>query len=229
MDLSNLLSNLPATRPVDQESVDGINTELAIEFKNAANSITSLYNTKLKDATTPPTTSSTSQNTEFAKAAKSVASLYRLSKTSNSLNHYNGYLSCLNDVLTVLSDHGDIENWALMKKAEIANIHKCRQSDDDEPEPEVAASVTAVSPPEIPKDHVFSMSPDLVAPYQFRPSYAPLSVIHSPRQRSNWKQLKKEKEVNRKRAEEVKEEDAEARKRKSHDKGEQRRKRDKKT
>lgn len=199
MDLSNLSSNLPPTRPIDQASVNEVNRELAKEFKNAAKLITALYNMKSRPSSGSGDEASTeiknknNQNSEFANAAKSVASLYRLSNNSNGLNHQHGYLTCLNDLLQVISEEGDIENWAL---TQMAQFNKLKRSKD------ISNSTTESKPesdhlPEdfkLPREYEFHMGEDLKVPHQFRPSHPPMSVSHSQKQRANWLQLKKERE-----------------------------------
>jgi len=84
--ISNLSSNLPPTKPINDESIKELNSDLALEFKNAA---------------------------------KSVASLYKLSLQKNSMLRYKGYLDCIDDLLNLIKNEGDVENWALMKKLEL--------------------------------------------------------------------------------------------------------------
>lgn len=192
MDLSNLLSNLPPTKPVNQQSVDETHKEITEQFKTSAKEITNLYNLKLKDS------NHNQLNQTFAKAAKSVASLYRVSNTSSGLNHYNGYLNCLNDLLNVISEGGDIENWALIKKAEIT-----KRPDDQ-------------CSQEIPQAKEFCFDPEFSINHHFKQGYPPLSVCHGPRQRANWKQLKREKEKEKEKLDKCERiEDNEERKRKA--------------
>lgn len=214
MDLSNLSSNLPLTKPIDQDSVNEVNKQLATEFKNAAKSVTTLYNLKLKlsedDKTKTTknddnTNGTNQQNIEFANAAKSVASLYRLSNNSNGLNYHYGYLSCLKDLLTVISDEGDVENWALTKMAEFnktkhggigSTTDRTSDSDSDGTTATTINNEIETLPEDfkLPSEYEFSLDHDYSVPYNFKPSYPPMSVNHSQRQRTNWLQIKKEKE-----------------------------------
>ncbi|CCH41008.1 hypothetical protein BN7_545 [Wickerhamomyces ciferrii] len=84
--ISNLSSNLPPTKPVNEEALKDLDQELSLEFKNAA---------------------------------KSVASLYKLSLQKQSMLKYKGYLDCINDLLNIIKNDDDVENWALMKKLEL--------------------------------------------------------------------------------------------------------------
>jgi hypothetical protein len=255
MDLSNLWSNLPDSKPISRESVDEINRLLASEFKNAAKLVTALYNVKEREKahhsqshtqtqnshsqthshTSQPSSQSLSQ-TAFAKAAKSVASLYRLSHSSNEVNHLNGYLTCLDDLLKVLLEGGDVENWALTRRAEICkpksadtDIHDATQEADaqakraEEENTEMASSPVSEAF-QLPKDHEFYLGDEFVAPFQFRPGFAPLSVTHSQRQRNNWMQIRKEREAFKHRADEKYEpvETEEGRKRKAVEKARKR-------
>lgn len=208
MDLLNLSSNLPVTQPVTEATTDEINRQLVGEFKSAAKLVTSLYHSKDKDLT--------SQNQHFSKAAKSVASLYRLGCSGSAMSHLNGYVKCLDDLVQVILEGGDVENWALSRRAEILNgrIDEPVQTSDKPMEQnfnnsgencgndEEAASVLDAVDTEltddfyIPQDHEFTFSKEFMVQHHFRPSYPPLSITHNQRQRSAWKQ-KKEKEIKR--------------------------------
>ncbi|KAK6458973.1 uncharacterized protein RJT20DRAFT_132129 [Scheffersomyces xylosifermentans] len=183
MDLSNLSSNLPPTKPVNQGSIDELSQDLTTEFKNAAKSVAALYNSSISGNTT-----ASNHKVEFANAARSVAALYRLTHNSNSLLHHKGYLQCLDDLLEVITNDGDIENWALTRKAEISNMHNASTQNTQSTTSEV--NVDKVSSEsenvfQIPLDYEFSLSSDLKPLHHFRPSVPPMSVQH--KQRSNFK------------------------------------------
>lgn len=191
MDLSNLSSDLPPTKPINQASINELNREATTEFKNAAKSVASLYNSSA--GTTP----SSKHKTEFANAAKSVAALYRVTNNANGLLRPMGYLECVDDLLKVITNGEDIENWALTKRAEITNISNNASegansnSGLNQELKDVAADVESVDEGlHIPLDYAFSFSLDLVPAYNFRPSFPPLSVSHSHKQRTNLKQMK---------------------------------------
>jgi hypothetical protein len=129
MDLSNLSTNLPPSKPVTPANMGNLFNDLTVEFKNAAKLVASLYS-----MTVTNTATSDKLTTEFASAAKSVASLYRLCNTSGSLQQHKGYLQCLDDMLDVISQDGDIENWALTKKAELTYERKEDDYDKEKPE-----------------------------------------------------------------------------------------------
>lgn len=171
MDLSKLSSDLPPARAVNQASVDELSRELTSEFKNAAKSVATLYNS----SSTPAV-----QKAEFSKAARSVTSLYRLTTGATSLMHHNGYLSCLDDLLEVITNDGDIENWALTRRAEITNnpeASSSSSSSSDKSDTESKASKDKVSLQEgLPQDFKFSFTLNLQAPHSFHPSFPPLSV-----------------------------------------------------
>lgn len=114
MDMSNLCSNLPPAKPVTQAHINEVFHDLTTEFKNAAKSVASLYSNLVSN-----TSSKDKLKGEFANAAKSVASLYRLTHTSSSLLQHKGYLQCLDDLLNIIAQDGDVENWALTRRAEI--------------------------------------------------------------------------------------------------------------
>lgn len=192
MDLSNLSSNLPPTKPVNQTSVDEVSKELTTEFKNAAKSVASLYNSSIST-----NSSSSNQKIEFANAARSVAALYRLTHNSSSLMHHKGYLQCLDDLLEVITQDGDIENWALTRRAEISNMHNNTpsQSNGDTTEPNVVRHTIpeeqSQSILEIPLDYEFSLVLDLKPASHFRPSVPPISVQHSTKQLQNFKRSRR--------------------------------------
>lgn len=195
MDLSNLSSDLPPTKPVNQASINELNRELTTEFKNAAKSVVSLYN-----SSTSGTANNSKHKVEFANAAKSVAALYRLTNNGNGLHRHMGYLECLDDLLGVITNGEDIENWALTKRAEITNINhgqgdsntNVNASNQEQKDGKESKETPQGGDEElhIPLDYAFSFSLDLAAGYHFRPSFPPLSVTHSYKQRANFKQLK---------------------------------------
>lgn len=203
MDLSNLSSNLPPTKPVDQSSINELNRELITEFKNAAKSVAMLYNSSVSDSTP-----STKQKTDFANAAKSVASLYKLSTSSTSLLKYNGYLNCLDDMLEVIAHGGDIENWVLAKRAELTNTNTTHNNIMSSPE-RSANTEAAVSSPilpvlsdeelQIPLDFKFTASHEIKPKHPFVPSYPPLSVQHDRKKPvKERKEIKKDQKKNEK-------------------------------
>jgi len=129
MDLSNLSTNLPPSKPVTPANMGNLFNDLTVEFKNAAKLVASLYS-----MTVTNTATSDKLTAEFASAAKSVASLYRLCNTSGSLQQHKGYLQCLDDLLDVISQDGDIENWALTRRAELTYEKKEDDYEQEKPE-----------------------------------------------------------------------------------------------
>ncbi|SGZ56311.1 CIC11C00000005663 [Sungouiella intermedia] len=175
MDLSKLSSDLPPTKSLEQISVSTVNKELTDEFKNAAKSVASLYNASGNGA-------EKHAKAEFANAAKSVASLYRLASNSNTLLMDKGYLECLDDLLEVIANNDDIENWALTRRAEVTNHYKKDRdhvSASSDPVDTVDAADSAV--PEsadlvLPTEYEFMAPQELNSNMRFRPSLAPFSV-----------------------------------------------------
>lgn len=177
MDLSNLSSDLPSTRNVDQVSLIELNKELTSEFKNAAKSVAALYNS---------TGDSKRLKAEFANAAKSVASLYRLGNNSNVLLMHKGYLECLDDLLDVITNGDDIENWALTKRAEI--VKKFSSKD----KPAVPQEAVQDQDFHLPQEYEFSLPSELALSLHFRPTFAPLSVNYRrPRSKESRKHERK--------------------------------------
>lgn len=183
MDLSKLSSDLPPASAVNQASVDDLNRELTSEFKNAAKSVATLYNSSGNPSV---------QKAEFANAARSVTSLYRLTTGATSLMHHSGYLSCLDDLLEVITNDGDIENWALTRRAEITNntdgegTSTTEKSEKAEKETDTKGSKNykdkTISLQEgLPQDFKFSFALELQAPHNFNPSFPPLSVERTAR------------------------------------------------
>lgn len=195
MDLSNLSSDLPPTKPINQASINELNRELTTEFKNAAKSVVSLYNSSTSGSAT-----NSKHKVEFANAAKSVAALYRLTNNGNGLHRHMGYMECLDDLLDVITNREDIENWALTKRAEITNINhgqnesNTSMNDSNQEQKDTKdnkeMSEGANEDLHIPLDYAFSFSLDVAPGYHFRPSFPPLSVTHSYKQRANFKQMR---------------------------------------
>lgn len=164
MDLSNLSSNLPATKSLEQVSLIEVTKDLAAEFKNAAKSVASLYNSTQK----PP-------KVEFANAAKAVASLYRLGSGSTVLLRNKGYLDCLDDLLQMIANGDDIENWALTKRAEITNHYNKEHKEEEDFA--------------LPSEYEFTLPAELASNIAFRPSFAPLSVTYRAKKKMYKKKL----------------------------------------
>lgn len=176
MDLSNLSSNLPATRNVEQVSLLELNKELTSEFKNAAKSVAALYNS---------IGNAEQLKTEFANAAKSVASLYRLGNNSNEALMHKGYLECLDDLLQGITNGEDIENWALTKRAEITKKFNNEK-------PTAIQETPQDNDFHLPKEYEFSLPSELALSLRFRPTFAPLSVNYRrPRSRESRKHERK--------------------------------------
>lgn len=169
MDLSNLSSDLPSTTPLEQISVNELSRELTCEFRNAAKSVAALYN-----ASSQPETPAKAHKVEFANAARSVASLYRLTNNANTVLLNKGYLECLDDLLHMITNGDDIENWALTKRAEITNSH-------NQQIPSLADTATEAH---MPSEYDFSVTLDLSPGYHFKPSLPLLSVNHTFRDRN---------------------------------------------
>lgn len=56
---------------------------------------------------------------EFKTAARSLATMYKLSTQNGAQMKKLGYLECLEDLLLVLKDNENVEDWALRKKLEL--------------------------------------------------------------------------------------------------------------
>lgn len=146
--ISNLSTNLPPTKPINDNTVAEIQRDLTTEFKNAA---------------------------------KSVASLYKLSTQRNTVLRHQGYLDAIHDLINVIQNNGDVENWALSKKFELEGGMS---------KEEVAASSppwTTESLTKIPDDYKFTMS--LPLQHKFPPTMPILSA-----QRSKGRSPKKQKQ-----------------------------------
>lgn len=176
MDLSGLSSHLPCARPSGL-AVDEVNTELTNEFKNAAKSVAALYNSALPPLRDDPAATA---KADFANAAKSVTALYRLTNNALGTVRHRGYADCLDDLYEVLARGEDLENWVLAKRAEVSNQLAAAP----------AATPTAAAAPavtDLPPDYQFSFTLDLSPAQSFRPSFPPLSVSHSNKQRNPFK------------------------------------------
>lgn len=126
MDLSKLSRDLPVTSNFEHVSVASLNAELADQFKTAAKSVTSLYNAGARKETTKDSKDSKDSNntkTAFSNAARAVASLYRAGTECTVLSMHKGYLDSLDDLLQVIANGEDIENWVLTKRAELVNYY----------------------------------------------------------------------------------------------------------
>lgn len=181
MDLSNLSKTLPSTRALESVSLMDINSELTDEFKTAAKSVATLYNASDKSDPKGP-------KTEFAAAAKAVASLYRSSTNASVLSMHKGYLECLDDLLHMIANHEDIENWALTKRAELTN-HYVQDTHADLLLPP-AADEHELPLAVLLGEHKFALSPDLSSDLHFRPSFPPLSVTYKRPKRLDTRQKK---------------------------------------
>lgn len=177
MDLSNLSSELPPTKSLEQVSPLELSKELTGEFKNAAKSVASLYNLG---------SDSKKSQSEFSNAAKAVATLYRLGSNASGLLLHKGYLECLDDLLGAITNGDDIENWALTKRAELLNYY----NNKDKPvaslssPPESASDHETAHELSLPTEYDFSLSPELALSLHFRPGFAPLSVSSYKRPKS---------------------------------------------
>lgn len=147
MDLSNLSRTLPPEGSIEAVLLHDLNRDLAVEFKDAARAVAALNSADQK-----------SRKGDFASAARSVASLYRLGIAALTLAGSKGYLDCLDDLLSVIANGEDVENWALTKRAEITNTRQREFS--------------------IPQDCEFVWPKDMALSMQFRPSFAPLLVSY---------------------------------------------------
>lgn len=188
LDLSNLSKDLPPPKVLAQEVL----AEVAGEFKNAAKRVSALYlAAENKDKLKP----------EFTEAARLVALLYRKTYQLNEVYTQQGFLTCLDELLEVVSNGGDVENWALTRRAEvIKNTKVLAPSSNTIVSSSSSSSSATVPEPELPKefgipeDYSFTFSgPGPRAPGQFRPQMLPLSIQHLKKQRlhSIRKQLRK--------------------------------------
>lgn len=167
MDLSNLSSDLPPTKSLEQISVSDVKKELTDEFKNAATSVAALYNVSGNGG-------EKHAKVEFANAARAVASLYRLGSNSNTLLMDKGYLACLDDLLQVIANNDDIENWALTKRAEVTNHYNNKDRDVTS-----AASADLENTEfSLPTEYEFMVPLELNSNMHFRPTLSPFSVTY---------------------------------------------------
>ena len=209
MDLSNLSNTLPTLKPLprkaetsDHSSYDDpssqlrtssqssiSDTELTTHFKDAAKSVASLYNSSINPQSGSVVTAAQKQaiKTDFANAARAVAALYKTGQGSHSASHELGYLQCLDDLLHVITNDEDVENWALTKRAEITNAKN--KSDLATTQP--ANYATSLDDAKIPQDFVFQFELDLRPSSSFKPSIPPMSVQHNAAQRNNMIKKKK--------------------------------------
>lgn len=102
MDLSNLSSNLPPSTPVTKKELQELESRLANEFKNAANSVASLY--RLSNSK-----NSLLRHEGYLDCLDDLLNLIRLKRVGNSEVHDP------EDEYDVF----DIENWCLTRKAEL--------------------------------------------------------------------------------------------------------------
>ncbi|KAI5954608.1 hypothetical protein KGF54_002383 [Candida jiufengensis] len=202
MDLSNLSNTLPSSKPISRQSKtqpteedqisqppststsqssttsSDISSELTSYFKDAAKAVASLYNISLNSSTTNESQKS-SIKSDFANAAKSVASLYKLGQISHLVSQDKGYIQCIDDLLEVITNDEDIENWALTRRAEIIN-HK-KSSNGIRP---TTQSTTTMEDSKLPSDFEFHFKSELKPPTNFKPSIPPISVQHNQSQRN---------------------------------------------
>ncbi|KAK6460100.1 hypothetical protein DFJ63DRAFT_338053 [Scheffersomyces coipomensis] len=199
MDLSTLSSDLPPTKSVNDTSMSDLSREITNEFKNAARSVASLYN-----SVSATGDGSASTKVEFANAAKSVSALYRITHNNTSLVYQKGYLDCLDDLLELITVKGDVENWALTKRAEITNSHNNTNHTTSSISSNISSSPPAsvvdtnqrdIDPVssdfQIPSDYDFTLSSDIKPNGHFRSSITPLSLQHTYKQRLNIKTSRK--------------------------------------
>ncbi|EDK45185.1 hypothetical protein LELG_03364 [Lodderomyces elongisporus NRRL YB-4239] len=110
-------------------------TDLTTHFKDAAKAIASLYNTALGVQNLTNTNDETPQKltlkTDFAQAARSVAVLYKYAQMSHPASFDQGYLNCIDDLLQIITNDEDVENWALTRRAEITKLQKTSNKDNE--------------------------------------------------------------------------------------------------
>ncbi|RLV95379.1 hypothetical protein JA1_001069 [Spathaspora sp. JA1] len=158
--------------------------ELSNEFKNAAKSIATLYNS-----------SNDSCKTDFTNAAKSVSLLYKKSNNSREMVYNHGYSACLDDLFQVIQQQGDVENWVLTKRAEFIKNQERQETKENHIDKKPIIETKDIPETEeeqvIPKDiqdtisqYNFTFSSDLKPSVHFRPSIPPLSVQHNLNQRT---------------------------------------------
>lgn len=154
--ISNLSSNLPPTRPVNNQTLNEIDRELNQEFRDAANA---------------------------------VASLYKLSLQKKTLLKHQGYLDCLNDLLNVIKNDGDIETWALSKRMELDGNTPHQEQEQQQPHLAQKSQQTVNNQCQ-PIDHIsedtkFTISYPI--DHKFIPTKPLLSVNYSANKQSHLK------------------------------------------
>lgn len=123
MDLSNLSSNLPPSRPVTDSQLRDLDSEVTREFKNAANSVASLYRLSNQK-------NQMYRHKGYLDCLDDVLNMIRLHK----IKHGERDNPRRRDY-----DELDLENWALTKKAELMggeNINRGLIFNEAVPEPE---------------------------------------------------------------------------------------------
>ncbi|CAK9437141.1 uncharacterized protein LODBEIA_P15500 [Lodderomyces beijingensis] len=188
--------------------------DLTSNFKDAAKAIASLYNTALNmskqnagEPDDPSSSLSTILKTEFSNAARSVASLYKMGQTTHAKSYEQGSLDCIDELLQVLTNDEDVENWALTRRAEIINNNKKKDASNtaisssqvsNTSNLAAAAAAAAAMPTsptttgftndlegfKIPHDFEFQYTSDLKPPVPIRPSIPPISIQHNLSQRN---------------------------------------------
>ncbi|EGW34273.1 uncharacterized protein SPAPADRAFT_59693 [Spathaspora passalidarum NRRL Y-27907] len=167
------------------EKSNELTAELTNEFKNAAKSIATLYNSS--------NSNSDSLKSDFTNAARSVASLYKITNNSRDMLFNHGYLSCLDDLLQVISQQGDVENWVLTKRAELLkkdkpdeeNTKKEVEKQEISPEQVINIKKEDNKDTSIEDVYSFTFTSDIKPNVHFRPSIPPLSVQHNLKQRQS--------------------------------------------
>ncbi|KAI5948906.1 hypothetical protein KGF57_005099 [Candida theae] len=209
MDLSNLSNTLPSSKPLQrkddaadqtddpssqsrvssQSSIADLNTDLTTHFKDAARAVASLYNSSInaQSGSTVNAAQMHTIKTDFANAARAVAALYKCGQSMHSVSHELGYIECLDDLLHVITNDEDVENWALTRRAEITNV----KNRADVTNPQNATPTTSLDDSKLPQDFVFQFESDMKPPVAFRPSIPPISVQHSASQRNSIIKKKK--------------------------------------
>lgn len=211
MDLSNLSNTLPTLKPLlrkpdtneqagyddpssqsrtsSQSSIIDLSTDLTTNFKDAAKAVASLYNSSINPQ--PGSAVNAAQKhsikTDFANAARAVAALYKSGQASHSISNELGYLQCLDDLLQVITNDEDVENWALTRRAEITNA----RNKSDATTSQLTSNTPSLDDAKIPQDFVFQFELDMKPPTTFKPSIPPISVQHNASQRNTMIKKKK--------------------------------------
>lgn len=208
MDLSKLSSDLPATTSIESVSLPSLNAKLTDHFKDAAKSVTSLYNsTAKKDVPEPASLRRETQDSgdakkAFSDAARAVATLYRAGTETNVLLMHKGYLDSLDDLTQIIARGEDIENWVLTRRAELVNYYNQMESTKEPPMTPATPAATEQPVQESTEsserdndslttsltfgedghpDSAFNMPLDLATDMRFRPSFPPLSMTYKRR------------------------------------------------